>query len=173
MALKGPVCALLLPWRISGKGREKKSGRRKGGKEGEEGKDGEDREDGEEERREGSGAWGLGENLVGVRAEGRRGREKEGAANCMGSLRIGIEVGGWAGLDLWGWAGLALTIWAGLALTASGLGWAGGEDWGLATGCRGWMRGWGLAGCRGWGLGPNWGWVGPNWWKGLAAILKG
>ena len=98
MALKSPPAppgGELLPCRISGKGREKKSGRwnwgnawgERRGTEGEEGRRG----------AEGKGAWEIwlrpGENLVGARVEGILGREEAGAANWMGDLRMGIEVG--------------------------------------------------------------------------------
>ena len=77
----------LRPCLISGKGREKKSGRGKRGKDwgrrGGEGNEG--------------GTWEiwlrLGENLVGARVEGIVGREEGGAANWIGDLRMGIEVG--------------------------------------------------------------------------------
>ena len=94
MALKRPPPppgGELRPCLISGNGREKKSGRGKRGKEGEDGgRIG-------ERMGKGGGTWEiwlrLGENLVGARVEGIVGREDEGAANWIGDLRIGIEVG--------------------------------------------------------------------------------
>ena len=94
MALKRPPPppgGELRPCLISGNGREKKSGRGKRGKEGEDGgRIG-------ERMGKGGGTWEiwlrLGENLVGARVEGNVGREEGGAANWIGDLRMGIEVG--------------------------------------------------------------------------------